>query len=254
MEIKMADRILATVGGIQITDRDVDELLMSLGQRGQAYNTPEGRKMLLGQVINNKLLLLDARRNLYEAEPAFREQLARLKDNLLTSYAGEKALAGVTVSDAEAKAYYDENKEQFNQGETVNASHILVESEEKARAIYEEIASGAKSFEDAAKEYSSCPSKENGGNLGDFGRGQMVPEFDTAVFEMEVGTITAEPVKTQFGYHLIKLNAKNESKEMTYEEIKEELKAGLLGEKRRKAYESKINQLKILYPVDMAAF
>ena len=251
MEIKMADRILATVGGIQITDRDVDELLMSLGQRGQAYNTPEGRKMLLGQVINNTLLLLVARRNLYEAEPAFREQLARLKDNLLTSYAGEKALAGVTVSDAEARAYYDENKEQFNQGETVNASHILVDSEEKARAIYEEIGSGAKTFEDAAKEYSSCPSKENGGNLGDFGRGQMVPEFDTAVFEMEVGAITAEPVKTQFGYHLIKLNAKNEATTIPFEEIKDNVKAMLLGEKRRSAYESKINQLKIMYPVDI---
>ena len=252
MENKMAERILATVGGIQVTDKDVDELLMSLGQRGQAYNTPEGRKMLLGQVINNKLLLLDARRNLYEADPAFREQLARLKDSLLISFAGEKALAGVTVTDAEAKAYYDENKEQFNQGETVNASHILVSTEEKAREIYAEIASGAKSFEEAAKEYSSCPSKENGGNLGDFGRGQMVPEFDTAVFEMEVGEITAEPVKTQFGYHLIKLVSKSESKETPYEEIKEEIKGALIGEKRRKAYESKINQLKILYPVDMA--
>ena len=247
----MADKILATVGGLQVTDKDVDELLMSLGQRGAAYNTPEGRKMLLGQVINNKLLLLDARRNLYEADPVFREQLARVKDNLLISFAGEKALGSVTVNDTEAKEYYEQHKEEFKQGETVNASHILVKTEEEAKAIYEEIVSGAKSFEDAAKEYSSCPSKEAGGSLGDFGRGQMVPEFDTAVFEMEVGAITAEPVKTQFGYHLIKLNSKSESKEMPYEEIKDEIKSGLLGEKRRKAYESKINQLKILYPVDM---
>ncbi len=254
MEIKMADRILATVGGIQITERDVDELLMSLGQRGQAYNTPEGRKMLLGQVINNKLLLLDARRNLYEAEPRFKEEFARVKDNLLTSYAGEKALSGVTVTDTEAKAYYDENKSQFDQGETVNASHILVDTEEKAREIYAMIASGEKSFEDAAKEYSSCPSKERGGNLGDFGRGQMVPEFDKAVFEMEVGAVTADPVKTQFGYHLIKLISKNDAKDTPYEEIKDEIKAALLGEKRRKAYESKINQLKILYPVDIVTF
>ena len=254
MEIKMADRILATVGGIQITERDVDELLMSLGQRGQAYNTPEGRKMLLSQVINNKLLLLDARRNLYEAEPRFKEELARVKDNLLTSYAGEKALSGVSVTDTEAKAYYDENKAQFDQGETVNASHILVDSEEMAREIYAMIASGEKSFEDAAKEYSSCPSKDNGGNLGDFGRGQMVPEFDKAVFEMEVGAVTADPVKTQFGYHLIKLISKSDAKETPYEEIKDEIKAALLGEKRRKAYESKINQLKILYPVDIVTF
>ncbi len=249
----MANKVLATVGGIAITDADVDELIMSLGQRGQAYNNPEGRRAVLNQVIGNKLLLLDARRNLYEAEPAFREQLAKLKDSLLISYAGEKALSGATVSDAEVKEYYDANKEQFTAGETVNASHILVDSEDKARAIYEEIASGAKSFEDAAREYSSCPSKENGGSLGDFSRGQMVPEFDSAVFSMAVGEITSTPVKTQFGYHLIKLISKGEAKTASFDEVKDDIKMGLLGEKRRKAYESKINQLKIMYPVDMGA-
>lgn len=247
----MAEKILATVGGLQITEKDIDELIAGLGQRGQMYNTPEGRRAILNQVIGNKLLLLDAKRNLFEAEAAFREQLNRLKDNLLISYAGEKVFAGVNVTESEAKEYYDAHKEEFVSGETVNASHILVDSEEKAKAIYEEIISGAKSFEDAAKEYSSCPSKENGGSLGDFGRGQMVPEFDTAVFEMEVGAITETPVKTQFGYHLIKLNSKDDSKETPYEEIKDELKAALLNEKRRKAYDSKINQLKIMYPVDM---
>ena len=106
------------------------------------------------------------------------------------------------------------------------------------------------SFEEAAKEFSSCPYKENGGNLGDFGRGQMVPEFDTAVFEMTEGEISETPVKTQFGYHLIKLIKKSESSVAPYEQIAAEIKEGLLGEKRRKAYESKVNQLKILYPVD----
>ena len=100
-------------------------------------------------------------------------------------------------------------------------------------------------------ESSSCPSKANGGNLGDFGRGQMVPEFDTTVFAMEVGEITDSPVKTQFGYHLIKLNSKKAAEEMPFAEIAPEIKAALLDEKRRAAYESKINQLKILYPVDM---
>ena len=246
----MADKILATVGGLQVTDKDVDELLMTLGQRGQAYNNPEGRRIILQQVIGNKLLLLDAKRNLYEAEAAFREQLNRLKDNLLISYAGEKAISSVTVSDKEAEEYYEANKEQFNQGETVNASHILVDTEEKARAIYEEIASGKKTFEDAAREYSSCPSKESGGNLGDFGRGQMVPEFDTAVFSMVVGAISDAPVQTQFGYHLIKLNSKSESKKLEFSEVRDELFGMLENEKRRKAYESKINQLKIMYPVD----
>ena len=250
----MAEKVLATVGGSPITEREVNEFIASLGQRGQAYNSPEGRRAVLNQIIGNKLLLLDAKRNLIEAEAAFREQLNRMKDNLLISYAGEKIISAVSVSEAEAKEYYENNKNEFKTAETVNASHILVDSEEKAIAIHEEIASGKKTFEDAAKEYSSCPSKNAGGSLGDFARGQMVPEFDSAVFEMAEGDVTKVPVKTQFGYHLIKLNAKNPEKEMSYEEIKDELKAGLLNEKRRKAYESKINQLKIMYPVDMAAF
>ena len=245
-------KVLATVGGMPITEAEVDEFLASLGPRGQAYNNPEGRGIILEQLIGNKLLLLDAKRNLIEAEPAFKEQLAKLKDNLLASYAAEKVISTVSVSDKEARDYYEENKDRFNQGETVNASHILVDTEEKALELLAKIKSGEVSFEDCAKENSSCPSGQQGGSLGDFGRGQMVPEFDVAVFSMEEGEITETPVKTQFGYHLIKLNKKNPATTPAFEEIASEIKQGLLGEKRQKAYESKINQLKILYPVDKA--
>lgn len=243
-------KILAKVGELTVTEAEVNEFIATLGQRGAAYNNPEGRKAVLGQLINNKLLLQDARRNLYEGEAAFREQLAKLKEGMLINYAGEKAIASARVDEAEARAYFDENKAQFMTEETVNASHILVKTEEEANEILAKINAGEVSFEDAAKEFSSCPSKDNGGNLGDFGKGQMVPEFDTAVFSMAEGEISA-PVKTQFGYHIIKLVKKNEAKPMEYSEVKEDLKNMLLNEKRRKAYESKINQLKIMYPVDI---
>jgi len=243
-------KVLATVGTIAITDNDVNEFLANLGPRGQSYNNPEGRKMVLEQLISSRLLLLDAKRNLFEAEPEFKAQLAKLKESLLANYAAEKVFASVSVTEAEAKAYYEENKAQFQVGETVNASHILADTEEKALEILAKINAGETSFEDAAKAHSSCPSKENGGNLGDFGKGQMVPEFDEAVFGMEVGEISKAPVKTQFGYHLIKLNAKNENTTTPYADIANEIKEALLSEKRRKAYESKVNQLKILYPVD----
>ena len=249
METKMS-KVLANVGGYPITEDDVNEFLLRLGQRGQGYNNPEGRKVILDQLVGNKLLLLDAKRNLLEAEPAFKAELAKLKDNLLTNYAGEKVISGVAVTDAEAKKYYDENKDKFVSEESVSASHILVDTEEKALELLVKIKAGDISFEDAAKENSSCPSGQNGGSLGEFGRGQMVPEFDKAVFEMEVGTVSEAPVKTQFGYHLIRLDAKKAAEPMAYEQIAEEIKNGLLGEKRQKAYESKINQLKILYPVD----
>jgi peptidyl-prolyl cis-trans isomerase C len=133
----------------------------------------------------------------------------------------------------------------------VNASHILVSSEEEALEILAKINAGEISFEDAAAKHSSCPSGQRGGNLGDFGRGQMVPEFDVAVFNMEEGEITSVPVKTQFGYHLIKLISKHPAEEIPFAEIAPEIKNALLNEKQKSAYESKINQLKILYPVDM---
>ena len=197
-------------------------------------------------------MLLDAKKNLLEADPEFRAELAKLKDSLLVSFATEKVTRDVRITAKEVEDYYNENTEQFVEGEKVNASHILVDSEEAALKILADIKSGAVSFEDAARENSSCPSKENGGSLGDFERGQMVPEFDSAVFAMEVGEITDTPVKTQFGYHLIKLNSKSEAKATPLSEIKDRLEAVLLEQKRAKAYESKINQLKILYPVDLA--
>lgn len=244
-------KTLAIVGGTPITEDDVNEFLMGLGQRGQSYNNPEGRKAILNQLVGNKLLLLDAKRNLLEAEPAFKAQLAKVKDNLLAGYAAEKAVASVTVSDKDAESYYEENKDRFMGEETVNASHILVKSEEEATALLAKIKAGEISFEDAAAENSTCPSKANGGSLGDFGRGQMVPEFDSAVFAMAEGDISETPVKTQFGYHIIKLNSKKAAQLMPFSEIAEEIKNALLAEKQRAAYESKINQLKILYPVDM---
>ena len=243
--------VIATVGGLPITEEELNEFLKTLGPRGQAYNHPEGKKAIIGQLVANKLLLLDARRNLYETEPAFKAELAQLRDKLLINYAADKAIASATVTDKDAEEYYNQNKERFVTDESVNASHILVDTEEKALEILEEIKSGKISFEDAAKKNSGCPSKDNGGCLGDFEKGQMVPEFDAAVFAMEVGAISDAPVQTQFGYHLIKLNSKKGKENIPFEEIIDEIKDVLLQEKQRAAYESKINQLKILYPVDM---
>ena len=247
----MENKILATVGGLAITENEVDEFLMGLGPRGQSYNNPEGRKIVLQQLIASKLLLLEAKRNLFETEPEFKAELAKLRDSLLVNYATDKVIAGVKVSDKDVEDYYNANKERFVTEESVNASHILVDSEERALEILADIKAGKVSFEQAAMDNSSCPSKANGGNLGDFGKGQMVPEFDVAVFAMEVGEISEAPVQTQFGYHLIKLNEKNPSETMPLSEIAAEIKDALLQEKRHAAYESKINQLKILFPVDL---
>lgn len=245
------DKILAKVGTLTVTENEVNEFLAELGARAQGYNTPEGRRAILEEIIGSKLLLLDARHNLLETEPEFKAELAKLRENLLINYAGNKIITAVKVSDEDVKKYYEDNIDRFKQGETVNADHILVDSEEKALEILAKIQSGEVSFADAAREYSSCPSGQRGGNLGDFGRGQMVPEFDKAVFELEVGQVTEVPVQTQFGYHLIKLNSKSDESVMSFEQIAPQLKDMVLGEKRREAYEKRINQLKILYPVEL---
>ncbi|MBQ7363288.1 MAG: peptidylprolyl isomerase [Clostridia bacterium] len=245
------EKILAKVGALTVTESEVNEFLAGLGPRGASYNTPEGRRVILEQLIGNKLLLQDARRNLLEGEAEFRAELARLKEKLLISYAANKVVSGVKVTEAEVKKYYDENQDKLTSDESVNASHILVATKEEADKILADIKSGAVSFEDAAREHSTCPSGKSGGNLGDFGRGQMVPEFDSAVFSMTEGEISNEPVKTQFGYHIIKLNAKNEPKPAEFDAVKGELTEMLLAERRQAAYESKINQLKIVYPTDI---
>ena len=149
----MENKILATVGGSPITSAEVDEFLANLGQRAESYNNPQGRALVLKQLIDSKLLLLDAKRNLFEAEADFRAQLAKIRDNLLASYAAEKALANAKrVSEDDVKKYYEENIEKFKSGAVVNASHILVDTEELANELYTKISSGEISFEDAAKE------------------------------------------------------------------------------------------------------
>ena len=119
----------------------------------------------------------------------------------------------------------------------------------EANEIKAQIESGAVDFADAAREHSSCPSKAEGGSLGEFGRGQMVPEFDAACFDMQVGELRG-PVKTQFGFHLIRLDAKNEAKTPALSEVRDRIYGKLMQDKQEAAYQSKINQLKIVFPVD----
>ena len=245
----MSEKILASVGGLNVTEADVAALMQSLGPRAERYASPEGQRALVEELVAQKLFLLDARKNLLEAQPEFRARLQQVKDQLLTEYAIKKAIERADVKEEEVRAFYDENLDKFTQGEQINASHILVETEEEALRIADEI-KGGKTFEEAAKAYSSCPSKDAGGNLGEFGRGQMVPEFEEAAFALEVGTVSA-PVKTQFGYHLIRVNAKTEAKPISYNEARQSIYERLTAEKQQAAYRSRVAQLKIAYPVDM---
>lgn len=243
------EKILASVAGEAVTESDVDEAIASMGARASAYGDPKGRAAMLEQLINKKLLLLDAKRNLFERDEEFKAQLAKVKEELLSNYAIEKAIRDVKVSDGEIESFYEEHKNEFVSGERINVSHILTETKEEAESVLEKIKSGNMTFEEAARRYSSCPSKEQGGLLGDAGRGQFVPEFENAAFEAVPGELTG-PVETQFGYHIIRVNEKIPGGIVEFDKIAGAIAEKLLSEKQQKAYQSKINQLKIMYMVD----
>ena len=240
---------LAIVNTKPIYDSDIDEVIAGMGERGEGYDSPQGRAAVLEQLIAQKLFLADAMRNLYEREPAFKAELARIKEQLLTQYAISKAVDNITVTDIEARKFFDEHRDLFTSQPVVSASHILMSDEDKAKALMAQINSGEITFEDAARRYSSCPSAQQGGSLGEFGRGQMVPEFEQAAFDMEIGELRG-PIKTRFGYHIIRLDGKKQSDPITFDQACDQIKARLFDEKRQKAYQSKVNQLKILYPVE----
>ena len=244
------ERILASVNGVPITEREVAEAIYAMGPaQGQKYMTPEGKARVLEELINTRLLLASAKREMLEFDPAFKAELAAAKEELLTRFAIRKAIENVRVSDDRVKAYYDEHREEMREGETIRASHILVDSAEKAEAIRNDILAGKITFEEAAKKESACPSREQGGDLGEFGRGQMVKEFEDAAFALAPGELS-KPVKTEFGWHLIRVDGKKDGGELPFEKVRDEIRQRLLAEEQQKAYASKINQLKILFPVD----
>jgi foldase protein PrsA len=142
------------------------------------------------------------------------------KTRLIQDKVNKKVVGKVKVSAADAKAYYDKNPAQFKDPEKVKVSHILVKTEAEAQAIIDAINAGADFAEEAKTKSTDPASKANGGDLGYIQKGVMVPEFETAAFALETGQMTTTPVKTQFGYHVIKVFDKTPEKQRTYDESK----------------------------------
>lgn len=157
----------------------------------------------------------------------------------IVNYLKIKKLLGskVKVTDEEISKYFEENKESFNQAEQVKASHILVEDEAKAKEIKAKLDAG-EDFAKLAKENSTDEgTAAKGGDLGYFPKGKMMPEFEAAAFSMKVGEIS-DPVKTDYGYHIIKVTDKKEAKEAVLADHKEEIKDTLLNQKIQAEYSS----------------
>ena len=241
-------KVLATVGGREISEQDIDLLLESLEpEQAKHFGTGEGKKQLLSDLIAQELIYLDAVKNGLDKNEIFVREAQKMHDNFLKQFAVHRLLKSITVTEDELLDFYNKNKRIFKDPETTKASHILVKDEKQAHEIIKEISDGL-SFEEAAKKYSSCPSNVVGGDLGYFERGKMVPEFEAVAFDMKIGE-TSSPVKTQFGYHIIKLVDKKEGEIKTFDEVKNQLGQQLITAKQQKVYVDKTNELRKEYEI-----
>lgn len=245
----MENKVLAVISGVEITEKDLNAIIMRYPEDKRGFfNSEMGKKQLLEQLVSFELMnKLGLEMNLDKTEE-YKASLAQVEKDLLTQMTINKVLSDVTITDEDAKKYYDEHKVEFEQPATVSAKHILVDNEELCSKVKNSIDNGELSFEDAAKQYSSCPSKEQGGDLGVFGRGMMVPEFEEAAFGLELQKVS-EPVQTQFGYHLIKVDAKNEAKASEFEEVKNQIVQKLIQENQEKKYLDVMKELEAKYDV-----
>jgi peptidyl-prolyl cis-trans isomerase C len=189
-----------------------------------------------------------------------------LRTEMGTAIKVEKLIAArgdlVEVTEADMRTYYDENKDRFTQPEQVQASHILIKTEpgdteeakyekrREAERVLAELNQGA-DFAQMATQHSACPSKQNGGDLGMFRRGQMVKPFEDAAFGLRVGQMSGI-VETQFGYHIIKVTDRQEGRDIPYAEAKEGLVGFLEGQKKQEAMNAYLEELRDAASIEYA--
>lgn len=206
-----------------------------------------------GNEIDDELTKLQESYGGEEAFAAALEQnqvsMEKIREDIEIYLLAEKMIgASIDVTEEEMKTYFEENKESFDQKEQVKASHILVEDEETAKKVKKELDQG-KDFAELAKEYSTDSSNAaNGGDLGYFGKGEMAEEFEKTAFALETGAIS-EPVKTEFGYHIIKLLDKKAAKAAEFEEHKEEIKELLFDQEVQAEYTTWLEEKKAEYEI-----
>lgn len=224
------DPVVATVDGAEI------RLSRALEEKGrmpaQMQQAPDDLilPMLVSLVIDTKLLASEAKQQDLQDDPEIQAQLARVEEILLAQVMLSKAIEDQITDEALEKRYQEFVKETADT-EEIRARHILVETKEQARTAIEGLQGGA-DFGELAKEKSIGPSAQKGGDLGYFGPGQMVPAFDEAAFELETGAITEDPVETQFGWHVIKVEDRRKKEAPPLDEVADQLRSEMVREAR----------------------
>jgi peptidyl-prolyl cis-trans isomerase C len=217
--------VVANVNGVKIFKSDIEEARLRLPERFSGVPLEAVYGLLVNSLIDSKLVAGEARKINLDKDPVVRQQLARIEEQVLeraflTAYIDNR------ITDEALAEQYQKMVKQAVVKEEVSARHILLETEAQAREVIKELKGGA-DFAELAKSKSKGPSGTSGGDLGFFGEGQMVPAFSKAAFAMKAGEITDEPVQTQFGWHVIKVEERRTVQPPTLEESQQELRIAL---------------------------
>lgn len=221
-------KVLAKVGDREITAADVDQAALDLAQQFQSFPQSERRARVLDSLIDFNTLAILAEQTGLDKDDELKRRLALLRARALHNDYFIKNVQP-TVTDDMVKARFDEEIAKVTPEKQVKARHILVKTADEAKAIIKELEGGA-DFAELAKEKSTGPSGPKGGDLGTFGKGQMVPAFEAAAFALEKGAFSKEPVQTQFGFHIIKVEDKIDQPLPTFEQLQQQLRQVLLTE------------------------
>ncbi|NOZ90086.1 MAG: peptidylprolyl isomerase [Epsilonproteobacteria bacterium] len=243
-----ADTSYGTVNGEKITKDEVNQIV---GAQGIDFDTLDKatQKKVLDMIVDRKLLMQKASKSGVESSKEFKDKLELLKKDLALNVWMEQEAKKLekSTTESELKEFYKNNKKNFETPAELKASHILVKTEDEAKAIIKQL-DGAKDvkseFAKLAKEKSTGPSGANGGDLGWFPASRMVPEFSAAAEKLKKGTYTKTPVKTQFGYHIIYLEDKKPAGSKKFDEVKEQIKEIVNRNKFNKFVETTVSELK----------
>jgi peptidyl-prolyl cis-trans isomerase C len=233
------DTVVATVGGETITEADLAFAAEDLQQELSQMPPQERRPFLVTVLIDMKVMANAARAQQMDQSEIFKRRLAYLEERALRrAYFAEEIATGVTPETV--RAAYDEMVANFEPQEEVSARHILVASEEEAKAVKAELEAGA-DFAELARERSTDPSaQQNGGDLGFFSRGMMVGPFEEAAFALTEPGQISEPVQSDFGWHVIQLQEKRQSEPPAFEQVAQRLQQQVMFQ----AFEDRLSRLK----------
>jgi peptidyl-prolyl cis-trans isomerase C len=236
--------VLAEVNGTTITDSDFYKEQENLPPYLKPMTeTPEGKKEMLDTMVVRELIMQQASKDGIDKSPAVAAKLEDLKKRVIVeAFLKKKVEESANVSDAEMQEFYKKNIDKFKSGDQIRASHILVKTEPEAKDIEKQLKGGA-SFEDLAKKHSIDGAAAKGGDLGWFGKGSMLPDFEKVAFGLKEGS-TSGIVQTKFGYHIIKLTGKRAAGTRGFEEVKDQIKAAMAPEKQQETFKKLKDDLK----------